>query len=128
MFNWWFGSRWFGILDIPLSNNPFHNHKEILGIQTTGTQTTNSPLVDHSNQINPPVFVQVGPMVQRPKTNLSAIHDGFQIHDFDLQCPCCAIKNHGTGQISSRPRVRPHPPSKGNPRKFQGNRSVGEIL
>ena len=31
--NWWFGARWFGILGIPLSNNPFH--KGILGIQTT---------------------------------------------------------------------------------------------
>ena len=30
---WWFGARWFGILGIPLSNNPFH--KGILGIQTT---------------------------------------------------------------------------------------------
>ncbi len=33
--NWWFGARWFGILGIPLSNNPFH--KGILGIQTTNT-------------------------------------------------------------------------------------------
>ncbi len=24
MVNWWFGTRWFGILGIPLSNNPFH--------------------------------------------------------------------------------------------------------
>ena len=29
----------FGILGVPLSNNPFH--KGILGIQTTGTQTNN---------------------------------------------------------------------------------------
>ena len=34
MVNWWFG-----ILGIPLSNNPFH--KGIQGIQTTGPQTTN---------------------------------------------------------------------------------------
>ena len=41
MVNWWFGprARWFGILGVPLSNNPFH--KGILGIQTTGPQTTN---------------------------------------------------------------------------------------
>ena len=34
MVNWWFGGWWFGILGIPLSNNPFR--KTILGIQTTG--------------------------------------------------------------------------------------------
>ena len=33
MVNCWFGARWFGILGISLSNNPFH--KGILGIQTT---------------------------------------------------------------------------------------------
>ena len=33
MINWWLGDWWFGILGIPLSNNPFH--KGILGIQTT---------------------------------------------------------------------------------------------
>ena len=33
MFNWWFGDRWFGILGVPPSNNPFH--KGIPGIQTT---------------------------------------------------------------------------------------------
>ena len=38
MVNWWFG-----ILGIPLSNNPFH--KGILGIQTT-----NQPLVEMPNQ------------------------------------------------------------------------------
>ncbi len=27
MANWWFGSRWFGILGIPLSNNPYPNHQ-----------------------------------------------------------------------------------------------------
>ena len=41
----WFGARWFGILGIPLSNNPFH--KGILGIQTTGPQTTNKPFVEN---------------------------------------------------------------------------------
>ena len=40
MVNWWFGTLWFDILGIPLSNNPFH--KGILGIQTTGPQTTNA--------------------------------------------------------------------------------------
>ena len=33
MLNGWFGARWFGILAMPLSNNPFH--KGIPGIQTT---------------------------------------------------------------------------------------------
>ena len=33
MVNCWFGARWFGILRVPLSNNPFHTG--ILGIQTT---------------------------------------------------------------------------------------------
>ena len=42
--NWWFGARWFGILGIPLSNNPFHNR--ILGIQTTRPQTNDLPLDD----------------------------------------------------------------------------------
>ena len=38
--NCWFGARWFGIrIGVPLSNSPFH--KGILGIQTTGPQTTN---------------------------------------------------------------------------------------
>ena len=32
MFNWWW-DRWFGILGVPPSNNPFH--KGIPGIQTT---------------------------------------------------------------------------------------------
>ena len=44
MVNCWFGARWFGILRVPLSNNPFH--KGILGIQTTGPQTNNWPLVE----------------------------------------------------------------------------------
>ncbi len=35
-----FGSRWFGILGIPLSKNPFH--KVIPGIQTTGPQGNNN--------------------------------------------------------------------------------------
>ena len=42
--NWWFGARWFGILGIPLSNNPFRNR--ILGIQTTRPQTNDLPLDD----------------------------------------------------------------------------------
>ena len=39
MVNWWFGSRWFGILGLLLSRN--HFHKGIPNIQTTGPQTTN---------------------------------------------------------------------------------------
>ena len=42
MVNCWFGARWFGILRVPLSINPFH--KEITGIQTTGPQINNLPL------------------------------------------------------------------------------------
>ena len=37
--NCWFGARWFGILGVHPSNNPFH--KGIPGIQTTGPQTNN---------------------------------------------------------------------------------------
>ena len=45
MVDWWFEARWFLIrIGIPQSNNPFH--KGILGIQTTGPQTTNEPLVE----------------------------------------------------------------------------------
>ena len=40
MVNWWFGSRWFGILGVPLSNNPFPKFKGIPQIQTTRPQTT----------------------------------------------------------------------------------------
>ena len=40
MVNWWFGSRWFGILGVPLSNSPFPKIKGIPQIQTTGPQTT----------------------------------------------------------------------------------------
>ena len=36
MLNSWFGARWFGILEVSPSNNPFH--KGIPGIQTTGPQ------------------------------------------------------------------------------------------
>ena len=41
---------WFGILRVPLSNNPFH--KGILGIQTTWPQTTNLPnKLKHKQQL-----------------------------------------------------------------------------
>ena len=39
MVNCWFGSRWFGILRVHPSNNPFH--KGIPNIQTTGPQSNN---------------------------------------------------------------------------------------
>ena len=42
--NCWFGARWFGILRLPVSSNPFH--RGIPGIQTTGPQTNNEPLAD----------------------------------------------------------------------------------
>lgn len=42
--NWWFGSRWFRILGVPLSNHPFH--EGIPCIQTTGPKTTNKPFSD----------------------------------------------------------------------------------
>ena len=45
MVDWCFGARWFRVrIGIPQSNNPFH--KGISGIQTTGPQTNNEPLVD----------------------------------------------------------------------------------
>ena len=45
MVDWCFGAGWFRIrIGIPQSNNPFH--KGISGIQTTGPQTNNEPLVD----------------------------------------------------------------------------------
>ena len=40
MVNWWFGSRWLGILGLPLSNNPFI-FGDPFGFQTTGPRTTN---------------------------------------------------------------------------------------
>ena len=42
MVNWWLGSWWFRILNL-FRGSSFH--KGIPGIQTTGTQTTNLPLV-----------------------------------------------------------------------------------
>ena len=42
--NWWFGSRWFRILGVPLINHPFH--EGIPCIQTTGPKTTNKPYSD----------------------------------------------------------------------------------
>ena len=51
MVNWWFGSPGGSVrIGIPLRKNPLH--KGIQGIQTTGTQTTNEPLVDHTHPRN----------------------------------------------------------------------------
>ena len=43
MVNWWFG-----ILRVPLSNNPFHKCNP--EVQTTGPQTTNLPLAEAPHQ------------------------------------------------------------------------------
>ena len=45
MVNCWFEARWFGILRVPLSINPFH--RGISAIQTTGPQTNNQTSAEH---------------------------------------------------------------------------------
>ncbi len=39
--NWWFGARWFGILRVPLSNNPFHKGSPGIQITKRPKQTIN---------------------------------------------------------------------------------------
>ena len=76
MVSWCFGARWFVILGVPSSNNPFH--RGIPGIQTTGPQTTKPYFPQHTCDVFFPLH--------RPTKKRTAFGGVF--------CFCWGCKSH----------------------------------